>query len=64
MKLKSLNPNDKFKTDSGIVMQLLPLTKSDIQYLKRNKLTDRYKCKHLANGQIYWLIDNMIIGKI
>ena len=63
MKLKDLKPNDKFKSDSGVEFQLMPLTESDKRYLSRNKLTDRYKCKHLKSGEIFFLTD-MIITKL
>lgn len=58
MKISKLKTNDKFKTDTGVVFQILAMT----AYEKRTH-PDRYKCKRLDTNEIFFLTDNILIRK-
>lgn len=59
MKLKDLQTNDRFITDSGVTFKLLPMS----NYEKRAH-PDRFKAFREDTKEVFYLIDNMGIRKI
>jgi hypothetical protein len=62
MKIANLKLNDIFLTDSGVKFQLLI---SFDMFTRDEKLKhpDRFKCVNLDTGEMFYLMDNMLIRK-